>query len=166
MSRTRRGPTRHTLRCLRSRDILDPEVDVFRVIRSLVLAYTDLNFQNNLLGDLHCQAILHTPSLLGLKQGFTRCQTCNSCTALTTSTWNSAWLPRPTQSIYSSSLVLSSTHLSLKPVSFLVLPLGFCPRCGLGLQCFLSPVCLAKCHPSVKVKLTFQCHHFFSYPFL
>lgn len=62
MSRTRRGPTRHTLRCLRSQDILDREVDVFQVIRSnIVLAYTDLNFQNNLLGDLHCQAILHTP---------------------------------------------------------------------------------------------------------
>jgi hypothetical protein len=39
-----------------------------------------------------------------------------------------------------------------------VLPLGLCPWCCLGLKCILYPVRLTKCHPSIKVKLTFQFH--------
>lgn len=46
-----------------SKDVSDPELDAFQVIRrNLLLACTDLDFRSSLLGGLHCQAILHTPS--------------------------------------------------------------------------------------------------------
>lgn len=45
-----------------SKDVLDYELNAFQAVRrNPVLACADLNFQNSLLGGLHCQAILHTP---------------------------------------------------------------------------------------------------------
>lgn len=45
-----------------SEDVLDCELNAFQAIRrNLVLACADLISRNNLLGGLHCQAILHTP---------------------------------------------------------------------------------------------------------